>query len=60
MKARRQLHPVPEAREILGNIGHSKFYEVVRAGELRLVKIGRRSFVTDDELRRFVRSLEAN
>ena len=52
------LHPIPEAREILGNIGNSKFYEIVGAGELKLVKIGSRSFVTSDELRRYVATLQ--
>ena len=51
------LYPIPEARAVLGNIGHSKFYEIVASGQLKLVKIGRRSFVTPDELRRYVDSL---
>ena len=51
------LHPIPEARAILGNIGNSKFYQIVASGQLKLVKIGRRSFVTPDELRRYVDSL---
>ena len=53
------LHPIPEARGILGNIGNSKFYALVAAGELKLVKIGSRSFVTSDELRRYVAALQA-
>ena len=51
------LHPIPEARARLGNIGHSKFYQVVASGQLKLVKIGRRSFVTSDELERFINAL---
>ena len=51
------LHPIPEARQMLGGLGNTKFYEVVAAGQLKLVKIGSRSFVTDDELRRYADSL---
>ncbi len=51
------LYSVPKARAVLGNIGHSKFYQIVASGQLKLVKIGRRSFVTPDELRRYVDSL---
>ena len=51
------LHTIPEARARLGNIGHSKFYQIVGSGQLKLVKIGRRSFVTSDELERYVNAL---
>lgn len=44
------LHSVKDARKSLGGIGNSKFYELVKKREIRLVKMGRRSFVTDDEL----------
>ncbi len=48
----RLLHPVPEARELLGGISHTYFYELVREGRIKLTKLGRRSFVTDRELER--------
>ena len=51
------LNSVPRARAVLGDIGHSKFYQIVASGQLKLVKIGRRSFVTSDELRRYVNAL---
>ena len=54
-----KLNPVPVAREVLGGIGHTKFYDLVQRGDLRLVKIGRRSFVTDDEIERYIDSLGA-
>ncbi len=47
----RLLYPIPEAREKLGGISHSGFYKLVAEGAIRLTKIGRRSFVSDDELR---------
>jgi hypothetical protein len=40
------------------SIGHSKFYELVAEGRLKLVKIGSASFVPDTSLRSFVASLE--
>ena len=53
------IHDVPTSRKILGDIGHTKFYEEVRDGKLKLVKIGKRSFCTDDELARYVEALKA-
>ena len=49
---KRLLYPIPEARQLLGNIGHSMFYQRVKAGDIRLTKIGRRSFVSESELKR--------
>ena len=57
MAQRRVLHPLPEAREILGGIGHTHLYQLVKNGQLRLTKVGRRSFVAADEIQRFVGSL---
>ena len=48
----RLLHPVPEARQILGDISHTHFYELVREGRIKLTKLGRRSFVSHRELER--------
>ena len=53
----RLLYDIPESRAALGNIGNSKFYEIVSAGDIQLVKIGQRSFVEPDELERYVISL---
>ncbi len=50
----RLLHPIPEARQLLGGISHTFFYELVRSGELTLTKLGSRSFVTHSELERLV------
>lgn len=46
-----------EGREALGGLGRSKFYELIRDGEIQIVKIGRRTFVARDELERYVASL---
>ena len=48
----RLLYPIPEARELLGGISHTTFYQLVGQGKIRLTKIGRRSFVTPVELQR--------
>ncbi len=46
----RLLHPIREARAKLGGMGPTKFYSLVTEGKIKIVKVGRRSFVTDDEL----------
>lgn len=38
-------------------IGATKFYELVKAGEIKTVKCGKRTLVTADEAERFVASL---
>lgn len=48
----RLLHPVDDARHALGGISRATFYEMVKDGRLRLTKIGKRSFVSDPELKR--------
>ena len=50
--AQRILHPIPEARHLLGGISHSMFYKLVGKGLIHLTKMGRRSFVSDDEIHR--------
>ena len=55
---KRLLHPIFEARQLLGDTSNSKFYDLVQEGEICIVKIGRRSFVTDAELNRYVALLE--
>lgn len=49
-RPKRLLHPVKEAREALGGMGQTKFYSLVAEGKIKIVKVGRRSFLTDDEL----------
>jgi hypothetical protein len=55
----RLLYPIPEARERLGDIGHSTFYELKSEGKIATVKIGRRTFVAHDELERYIATLKA-
>ncbi len=48
----RLLHPVNEARQALGGISRTTFYEMVKDGRILLTKIGSRSFVSDANLKR--------
>ena len=48
----RALYPIKEAREQLGGISHTTFYALVGKDQIHLVKLGRRSFVAADEIRR--------
>ena len=57
METQRLLLTVRDARSCLGNISHSRFYELIRDGQIRIVKIGRRTYITAAELARFVDSL---
>src|SRR5262245_2531627 len=50
----RRLLPVAEARQALGGISAATFYKLVQEGELRLVKIGRRSFVLMSTIEEFI------
>jgi excisionase family DNA binding protein len=51
---RRRLITVDEARNELGGISRTTFYELVKADELGTVKIGRRTFVAASELDAYV------
>lgn len=53
----RLLYPEGEAREMLGGIGRTKLWELVTAGELTPVRIGRRTFYELTDLERYIESL---
>lgn len=55
----RLLHSFDETRASLGGVSRTKVYDLVRDGDLVLVKIGRRSFITDQSLRCYVQGLAA-
>lgn len=55
---RRRIHSIPEVCNLLNGISRSKLYEEVSAKRIRLVKIGTRSGVTDDEVGRYIALLE--
>ena len=49
---KRKLYPIREARELLGGIGNSFFYDLVKAGKIHLTELGSRRFLTDIEIDR--------
>lgn len=50
------LHSISDAKREL-NLGHTKIFAEIRAGKLEARKIGRRTVITDQALRRYVESL---
>ena len=52
------LHDLETASRILGGLGRTSVFRLLQEGQLRATKIGRRTFVSDSELRRYVASLE--
>jgi predicted DNA-binding transcriptional regulator AlpA len=54
-----RLVPVKDAQAVLGGISRATFYRMVEKGDLKLRKIGSRSFVRSDELTAFIDGLEA-
>jgi hypothetical protein len=50
----RLIVPIPEVMHSAGGISRSKLYQLIRDDELQLVKIGRRSFITQASLQAFV------
>ena len=53
----RKLYPIPEARELLGGIGHSTIYRLVNEGHITKVNIGRRGFITAESLEAYIETL---
>ena len=51
------LYPLPVAQEVLGNLGRTSLYELIKSGDIKTVKIGARTFVTKLELEDFVKRL---
>jgi len=53
------LLPVyPDAGRAIGGLGRTKVYELIKSGELRTVKIGRRRFVPTTAVEEYVSRLE--
>lgn len=53
------LYNVEDACRLLGNISKPTFYRKRRQGKIKVIKQGKRTMVTAEELRRYVKSLEA-
>ena len=54
-----QLVGIPGAGGLLGGVCRTTVYKLVNDGELELVKIGRRSFITGQSLTAYVERLKA-
>lgn len=50
----RRLISIPEAQGVLGGLGRTTVYELVKRGDIARVKIGRRSFVTVESLESYI------
>jgi predicted DNA-binding transcriptional regulator AlpA len=50
----RRLVSIPEARHLLGDIGHTTLYELIKRGEIVKVNIGRRGFITSESLEAYL------
>ena len=50
----RLLYSLEQSSECLGGLGRTTIFELIRKGELQIVKIGRRTFITRKSLNDFV------
>lgn len=48
----------PDTGQALGGIGRTKVFELIKSGELRTVRIGRRHFVVAESVGEYVRRLQ--
>ena len=55
----KRLVPIPQARHVLGDIGHTTVYELIKRGEIVKVNIGRRGFITSESLEAYMDRLSA-
>jgi predicted DNA-binding transcriptional regulator AlpA len=53
----KRLVPIPEARHVLGDIGNTTIYDLIKRKKLTKVNIGRRGFVTSESLNAFLDDL---
>ena len=53
----RRAYTIEEAVEV-SRVGRSSIYEVIKKGELRAVKRGRRTLILADDLERFLNGLK--
>lgn len=56
----KRLVPILEARKVLGGIGHTTVYELIKRGEIVKVNIGRRGFITSESLEAYMDRLSAS
>jgi hypothetical protein len=56
----KRLVSITETRHVLGDIGHTTVYELIKRGEIVKVNIGRRGFVTSESLEAYVDRLSGH
>lgn len=57
--AAQQLLSVRDTSEALGGLSKAALYRLIAAGELKVVKIGRRTFLRAGDVEEFVERLQA-
>jgi excisionase family DNA binding protein len=55
-----QLNDIENTQAKLGGLGRTRVFDLIRSGELASVKIGRRRFVPDSAIQRYIDSLKAS
>ena len=48
---------IKEARRQLGGCGHTKIYELIKQNELEKVKLGSKTLITTESIRRYANKL---
>jgi excisionase family DNA binding protein len=48
------LYSIEEAQECLGGLGRTTLFSLIRRGEIRIIKVGRRTLIPFDQLESFV------
>lgn len=56
-KEKKMLNTIPQTKEKLG-LGVTKIYQLINENKLRAKKIGRRTFVSEEDIQAFIASLE--
>jgi len=56
----RLLYSLDQASEALGGLGRTSIFELIKQGQLKVVRIGRRTFVSQQALAEFVHRTELN
>lgn len=54
-----RLYDVPTTRTIIGGIGLTAFYALLRDGHLKAVKMGRRTFCRGRDIQEYLDTLES-
>jgi excisionase family DNA binding protein len=54
-----QLNNIGNTQEKLGGLGRTRVFDLIRTGQLKSVKIGRRRLVPDSAIAEYIESLKA-